>query len=404
MGKRRPGWRQVGVLYLEPSRSVATVIYTLMAVIVGAVAVSALVYRTNDWPQEWRPDTEIPDEALIITAAVAGGFALLLVLAAIVNGRRWHTAAVLERLSEDPALVSMLPDTAPVAPSPRAPVIPRLDVRFVKARTLPRLRARRQRVTPTQNVVGHRPLEIAYLRLFENQPRTRTFIEGAWREFGYVSLLRSAVSITPAEYRAAKRSRRLSGMFISSRDELLAQCSRQDPPHPKGRRAFRNVAATTIRVRDRYGSYPPRALLCHGSFWKAAVDVLLARVDLVALDLSGFRPDNLGTRYELQRVVDRVPVERIVLLADQHSNTKFLAAQIQEAWSQMAAGSPNAVADPKVALVAITDYYAQSMQQQGQSSQMQVRLVARRSQSRRLVATAQDRLDRARATGTATAA
>ncbi len=56
-----------------------------------------------------------------------------------------------------------------------------------------------------RNVVGRHPLSILYLRVFENQPRARTFVRGAWREFGYVHLLRSATAVDPATFRKAKR-------------------------------------------------------------------------------------------------------------------------------------------------------------------------------------------------------
>lgn len=246
-------------------------------------------------------------------------------------------------------------------------------------------------MTADRNVIGRRPLKIAYLRLFENQPRMRTFVEGAWREFGTVYLLRGAGSVTPAEYRLAKRSGNPGRMFITSREQFSAILDApQRVPNPKGRYIFRSIGATTIRVRDRYGSYGVRALLCHGAFWKAAIDMLLARMDLVVLDLSGFRPQNVGTGYEVQRVIDRFPIEGIVFLADQRSNGKFLAAQLQQSWSQMAAGSPNATRGPRVAMIVVTDYYARSQSQAGgqggQASNVQVRLVARRSQTRRVAA------------------
>jgi hypothetical protein len=183
-------------------------------------------------------------------------------------------------------------------------------------------------------------------------------------------------------------------MFIASRERLVAECGRRTGRvEPKGRTRYANVGDATIRVRDRYGSYPLCPLLCHGAFWKAAVDTLLERVDLVVLDLSGFRPDNAGTRYELQRVVDRFPISHVVLLADPQSNQRFLAAQIQEAWSLMAEGSPNATATPMQALVAVTDYFYAESSMQSSSSHTNTRLMARRAETRRVAAMAQDRID-----------
>ena len=382
------------MLRLEPTRAAATVGCILMTILTAAVAVAALLYRTDSWPDAWRPHEPVPGAAPLIAAGVAGFLALLFLIGAIANGRRWRTSRTVERLSEDPALAPFLPPVAPPPPTRRAAVVPPLDVRFVKSRKLPKPRVKLQRVSASRNVIGRRPLQIAYLRLFENQPRLRTFVEGAWREFGYVYFLRSAASVTPAELHWARSTGDLSAMFIASRERLVAECGRRaGQVDPKGGARYANIGATTIRVRDRYGSYPMCPLLCHGVFWKAAVDTLLEGVDLVVLDLSGFRPENVGTRYELQRVVDRFQIERVVLLADPQSNQRFLAAQIHEAWSLMAEGSPNATAAPREALAAVTDYFSTSSSTQPNSSDTTTKLTARRPETRRVATMAQDRIE-----------
>jgi hypothetical protein len=397
VARNRPGRRQVTVLHLEPKRAVATVGYFVMTLVFLALAGAALLYRTDRWPDRWRPEVQIPDRAVLIAAGVTGLFAILCFVAAIANARRWHTAAAVERLSDDPDLASLAPKVDAEPPGPRAQSIPPLEVRMMKGQKLPKPREGLHRVTADRNIIGRRPLRIAYLRLFENQPRMRTFVEGAWREFGTVYLLRGAGSVTPAEFRLAKRSGNPGRMFITSREQFRAVLDAPERgPNPKGRYIFRSIGATTIRVRDRYGSYAVRGLLCHGAFWKAAIDMLLARMDLVVLDLSGFRPQNVGTGYEVQRVIDRFPIEGVVFLADQRSNGKFLTAQLQQSWAQMASGSPNATREPRVAMIVVTDYYARSQSQAGgqggQASNVQVRLVARRSQTRRVAAMAQGRI------------
>jgi hypothetical protein len=362
---------------------------------IGAVG-TGLAYDLDALPKDWGPDPQVPERGIWIAVAVAGMLAVLFITAAIVNARRWHMYRVVLKLSSDPALVSLSQVGERSPAEPRAAAIPPLEVRIMKARKLARPRGRLRRVTVARNVVGHRPLQIAYLRLFENQPRMRTFIEGAWREFGYVHLLRGAASVTRAEYRWARRSGTPSALFVSSREQLLAQLEAQrDQPYRKGRYRFKAIGARTIRVRDRYGSYPMRAILCHGNYWQAAVDLLLDRIDLVSFDLSGLTERNVGTLFELHRVIDRFPIERVVFLADQRSNHRFLASVIQEAWLQMAEGSPNATAGARIAEVVVTDYYARSAQggQQGQATQVQVRLLARRRQTRRVANRAQERTE-----------
>jgi hypothetical protein len=400
MARKRPKLRQRTVLYLEPAHGGALAGSLLFFVVTAAAAVALAVYGPR-LTEQTGFDDDAPERFVLIATAVLSVFAVLALLSALYYARRWRTARAIERLSEDPDLVPLLPDHSPPALSPRADRIPPLQVTFVKPRKLPKPPPR-QRVTPEHNVIGRRPLDIAYLRLFENQPRTRTFVEGAWREFGYAHLLRSADSVPPAELRARRKHGGLDALFIDRYDELeQALARRAGSVNPKGRYVFKAVTGTTIRTRDRYGSYPLRALLCHGQFWKAAVDVLLDRVDLVVLDLSGFTPRNRGTRYELQRVVDRFPVECVVFLADQHSDQRFLMEAITESWHAMAAGSPNAGTQARTAVVAVTDRFVSSSD--SNSSTTRVQLVAYRPETRRLATMAQDRVEQARHRARATA-
>ena len=163
-------------------------------------------------------------------------------------------------------------------------------------------------------------------------------------------------------------------------------------PVPKGRYTFENIAPTKIRVRDKFGAYPARAVLCHGSFWQAAVTRLLAKMDLVALDLSGFTEANAGTRFELQRVLNSFPIERVVFLADVNTNVKFIETQLRLAWSQMPDGSPNATLRTRTAVIAETDFLVQTTSNDGPSAQTNMQLRSRRAQTRQVALNAQQRI------------
>jgi hypothetical protein len=88
----------------------------------------------------------------------------------------------------------------------------------------------------------------------------------------------------------------------------------------------------------------------------------------------------------LQRVVDHIPIKRVIFLADRRSDRDYLHAEIRQAWSQMASDSPNSGSGRSVARLAVTDSYRQMQRQQGESTYVYYRLVARRWQSRRLAA------------------
>jgi hypothetical protein len=322
-------------------------------------------------------DADPIERALAWAVTVALFFAWVYGLADRV--RRWRLARRAEQLSRDRVLAG---DELVEQATARASKIPPLEIQFAD----PHATEGREPVpvTAERNVFGRQPWNIVYLRLFANEAGLHAFLRGAWRECGYVHFVRDADSVSSDELEAAGDG---APLFINSRSRLLADLDRRPfEPLPGGTRELTGVAAETVTVEDRHGGYPVYAPLCHDSFWKIAVDVLLDRADVVLLDLSGYHWDNLGTGYELQRVIDRFPIDRALLLADpDHTDRPFLEAQIRRAWSQMAAGSPNAGAHPRQVIV------GQASQPMGDAS-------------RALASRLQDRLDAMRAAGARTAA
>lgn len=154
MGGIKPGRRQVKVLHLEPRRAGATCGSAFMVLLASGLVVASFLYQTGNWPQQWRAPEGFPPQAPVIAAAVGAFLAIVFFISAMVNGRRWHIARVVERMSSDPRLVSLMPDTA-WTPSPqRAADIPSLDVVIQRARKLPKPQARLRPVSAEHNVIG----------------------------------------------------------------------------------------------------------------------------------------------------------------------------------------------------------------------------------------------------------
>jgi hypothetical protein len=393
------GWmarrRHKAALRIEPSRAEVVLGSLLLLVLACALAVAAERYGTPGWPKAWRLNPPPPRQWRNTIFWGASAFAVIAVGSALLNGRRWATARRVRRMSEDPALAPYQFDRGlPSGPVRRAAVIGPLEVCWRRG-GLPRP-PRLRRVTLRHNVFGLPPLRIVYLRLFDNQPRIRTFLQGAWRELGHVHLLRSASSVTAAELRALRR-RELP--FIERPAQLYAALDpRLDSTEDRSFAAIRNVAPSMVWSFDRYGGYRPRALLCHGSFWKNALEIVLSHVDLAVLDLSGLTEDNGGTLHELQRIVDRVPIQRVIFIADPHSSLTYLRELIGRAWSQMADGSPNAGPGSRRIELIKTDHWVRRSGQRGPNGQQttsdRVRLSARRRHSRRVAVLAQQIVDR----------
>jgi hypothetical protein len=314
----RSGFVVLGGCLLSGAASLGLMVY-------GALALAGRVpaYRDEDGKDQ------------SVTVFFCGLFFALLTVRAARDVRKWRVARTIERLSSN-ATIAPPPTVAADVAVRRSSSIPRLNVVFSGDLAGPVLQAIADRVAGSWDD----PLHILYLRLFDNVGGTTRFLNGPARRFGYVCFLRSATQVDLGELKSAKDSGSVASMFISTPDQLDAALIRQatgryDEPRPEG--FLKRWRWAKERAR-----YPVVALLCHGGFWKAALDLLLARMDFVALDLSGYRPEHTGTRYELQRVIDRYPMDRVTLLVEPTSDQLFLTAQVEAAWAQMADGSPNA--------------------------------------------------------------
>lgn len=80
---------------------------------------------------------------------------------------------------------------------------------------------------------------------------------------------------------------------------------------------------------------------CRVDTWQLALQRLLPQSDAVLMDLRGFGPERRGCVYEIGRVVDTVPLDRVVFAVDDTTDRPFLQSVFDEAWSSLAAGSPN---------------------------------------------------------------
>ena len=325
---------------------------------------------------------------IVLTVSAALGAASFVF--AMAKVRRWRLERHINRVSAelattDPSMIDPTTDHRVLAaglPPPRIAWVagPRHG--------MPKL----QTLTPTTNVIGLPRLEITYLRLFNNQYRHVSFVKGAWREFGTVSMLRSAVSMTTKEAQRARASG-IESLFVTTRPQLESQLAAVGTAPDYGSSRV-DAGPTRVRVRDRYGAYPMRSVLCANATWRAAVDRLIEGADLVVLDLSGYTDRRAGTRYELQRVLDRVPAERLIFLADPMSKNKILEEAISDAWAHMSASSPNA-AHPEIPLwIARVDRIVKKVDQERHTAT--VELVTSRKETRLLMTVVQDRLHGAR--------
>jgi hypothetical protein len=196
----KPGLLHRSTLWLDLSRRGKTLGYAALTLVMIGVLAWCLLYQSGQWPDTWSPTGRVAGGTILTVARFASVAAIVLLVVVAWNGYGWYVGREVIRLgSEDPAGGYLPQKDEPTRV--RAPRAPPLEFAAPALRRPRGLRAIRGR----HNVTRHPPLRIGYLRVFENHARVRAFANDAWREFGYVHLLRGATSVRPRELRQLRR-------------------------------------------------------------------------------------------------------------------------------------------------------------------------------------------------------
>ncbi len=174
------------------------------------------------------------------------------------------------------------------------------------------------------------PARLLLLRVFGAQRQSERLFDllGArWRYRGSLQLIAgtdlATTTLEPHEF-LDFLSGRLARNFIHGPADLERRLAGLDlAPDPDGR----------FRVNE---------FFCDAGSWQPAVARLMAASDLVAMDLRGFSDQNRGCIFELQALIDGVPIDRLILLIGGRSDFDPLRQTLRGLWQQMRATSPNA--------------------------------------------------------------
>lgn len=90
------------------------------------------------------------------------------------------------------------------------------------------------------------------------------------------------------------------------------------------------------------GRYPLNEWYCLPDIWPHVVDSLARAADVVLMDLRGFGEANRGVMFELSLLMRRVPLERVVFLADARTDQRVLSLVLRDAGTKLPLDSPNA--------------------------------------------------------------
>ena len=187
------------------------------------------------------------------------------------------------------------------------------------------------------------PMRLLLLRVYGFGRRSRRLLDllgTRWRLLGSIDLIAApdlaSRTVEPSTFLEFVRGR-LKRLFIRSPDDLKQRvASLDDQPDPDAR----------FRINQ---------LFCSDDMWKAAVMHLMSTASLVAMDLRGFGPHRRGCVYELETLLDTVPLDRLVFLIDWSTDRKGLEEILFAHWQRLAADSPNLVAvHPKLRMLDVS--------------------------------------------------
>ena len=175
------------------------------------------------------------------------------------------------------------------------------------------------------------PMRLLLLRVYGFGRRSRRLLDllgTRWRLLGSIDLIAApdlaSRTVEPSTFLEFVRGR-LKRLFIRTPDDLKQRIlSLDDKPDPDAR----------FRINQ---------LFCSDDMWKAAVTHLMGTASLVAMDLRGFGPHRRGCVYELETLLDTVPLDRLVFLIDWSTDRKGLEAVLFAHWQRLAVDSPNLV-------------------------------------------------------------
>ena len=113
---------------------------------------------------------------------------------------------------------------------------------------------------------------------------------------------------------------------------------------------------------DPDGRYRTSSFFCHDDTWKMVLGRLATDSDAVLMDLRGFTDKAHGCIYEINELLDMVPLERIVFVIDRTTDEIGLSQVFSDGWARLGAASPNqANLTPRVRLMRFDGLYGRNI-------------------------------------------
>ncbi len=190
---------------------------------------------------------------------------------------------------------------------------------------------------------AHQPA-LLLLRVFASDSRSQRLLDDLADQWSYLGPIRLISAPDVARHVINHHtvllflSGRLSELFIRDRNDL-----------------HQRLASLTSR-RDPDGHFRMEPFFCQGDSWRWTVRHLITASDITVMDLRAFNRTKEGCIYEIETLLDLVPLDRLLILVDHTTNGDDLHSVLNRKWRHLAPDSPNRGAvSPDVRVLSITD-------------------------------------------------
>jgi len=201
-----------------------------------------------------------------------------------------------------------------------------------------------------KQIVGDVP-QLLMLRVFSLGKRSETLygrLTRLWRYVGNTLFITGpdlAIATVEPHVFLEYLSGRLSSRFIDSEDTLQQTIAQID------------------LISDSDGRFRIQDFFCFEDTWKMVLSRLVDESEVVLMDLRSFSAKNAGCKFEIEELVNHIPVERVIFVTDKTTDESFMHQSMVSAWESMSADSPNRISSAKINLFEYTGKRAGEFQE-----------------------------------------
>ena len=167
------------------------------------------------------------------------------------------------------------------------------------------------------------------LRVFSLGVRSSRLFEGFARQWRYRGSMRMIAGPD------------LANATVEPHEFLDFLAGRLDRRFIDGPRMLEQRLAEALPQRDPDGRFRVTSFFCHDDTWRMVLRRLARQSDAVMMDLRGFSAQHQGCLFEIEVLLDTMPLDRIVLVVDDTTDEPYLRTALHKSWEKIAADSPN---------------------------------------------------------------